>query len=73
MPRHCSNSEYGHFRAVLISPPLHLLFLFLQNIKGFQENNDIRDVGSTAHFADVSDFCCFSLILLVPLVTLVLP
>ena len=25
--------------------------------------NDIRDVGSTAVFADVSDFCCFSLIL----------
>ena len=28
--------------------------------------DDIRDVGSTADFANVSDFCCFSLILDIP-------
>ena len=31
-----------------------------------QSKNDIRDVGSTADFADVSDICCFSLILDTP-------
>ena len=42
----------------------HLIFTFSSG--HFSQKNDIGDVGSTADFADVSDFCCFSLILDTP-------
>ena len=45
----------------------HMMMIFRSLIVMFiYIKNNIKDVGSTADFADVSDFCYFSLILDTP-------